>query len=476
MSSFDLSIAVLAAGKGTRLKLPYPKVLAPMLGHPMLHYVLQSLEAFIKNINVKAQVGVVTGFQSELVCDYLKLKSYSYPLKTAYQKEQNGTADAVRTYLEQVDQAKSTPLTLIVCGDTPLLQPAIFQQMWDELKRTPTLQAVAATFMASSPRGYGRILKAKDTSNFSIREEKDASAEEKKINEVNASLYLIKTEALTNFLKTVSNNNAAKEFYLTDIFQSHFPAKALCASTEEDFLGVNDQEQLEVVAKILQKRKIFSLRSMGVFIPDSQSTYIDWDVQVNAGATILPGCVLLGSTKVGNKSVLGPYAVLTNTVVHESARVHPFTVAQDAMIGDECEVGPMARLRPGANLRSHVKIGNFVEVKKSVLEKGSKVSHLSYIGDATIGEFSNIGCGFITCNYDGKNKHQTQIGARTFIGSDCQAIAPISIGSDCFIAAGSTLTENMPDGSFAIARSKQSTREGMAKRFLKSSESDKVSS
>jgi len=472
----DVSIAVLAAGKGTRLKLPYPKVLAPIMGKPMLFFVLNSIEKFIAKSNARAQFGIVTGHQSELVGQFLSSYSSTIPLKQAYQKEQKGTADAVKSYLEQTDGATTAPLTLIVCGDTPLLRESVFQMMWDKLKADSSLNAVAVTFKTKNPFGLGRILKTKNTQNFSIKEEKDATADEKLINEVNAALYLIKTPHLVKFMTELKNDNAAKEFYLTDLFHSQFSATTLTYENEEDFLGVNDQDQLEVVANVLKRRKISSLRSDGVHVVDSATTYIDWEVQVGAGSTIQPGCVLQEKTSIGSNCQIGPYAVLKNTVVADGATIHPFTVTQDAKVGAESEIGPLARLRPGTDLAKNVKIGNFVEIKKSQIGEGSKVSHLSYVGDATLGSKVNIGCGFITCNYDGKNKHQTIIGSGTFIGSDCQVVAPLTIGKDCFAAAGSTLTENMPDGSFAIARNKQTTKPDMAKRFLKPSGSDKVNS
>lgn len=473
---FDVSIVVLAAGKGTRLKLPYPKVLAPIMGKPMLFFVLSAIEEFVSKTNARAQLGVVTGHQSELVSQFLTKHSSIISIKQAHQKEQNGTADAVKSYLEQIQDSQKSPLTLIVCGDTPLLRPEIFQMMWDKLKAHPTLNAVASTFKTKNPRGYGRILKTKGANCFSIKEEKDASAEEKLIEEVNASLYLIKTPHLVKFMTELKNDNAAKEFYLTDLFHSKFEAATITFENEEDFLGVNDQGQLEVVSNILKNRKISALRSDGVFVIDAATTYIDWEVHVGAGTTLQPGCVLQQKTLIGLDCQIGPYAVLKNTQVENNTIIHPFTVSCDASIGSDSEIGPLARLRPGTELSKNVKIGNFVEIKKSKIASNSKVSHLSYVGDAMIGEKVNIGCGFITCNYDGNKKHQTIIGSGTFIGSDCQAIAPLSIGSNCFVAAGSTLTENMPDGSFAIARNKQSTKLEMAKRFLKPSGSDKVSS
>jgi len=470
----ELSIAVLAAGKGSRLQLPWPKVLCPILGQTMLDYVLGSLANFTSEKNLDAQVGVVTGYLGQQVINHLAKVPALIPRHIVIQKEQLGTADAVKAYLEQTPQALLVPMTMIVCGDTPLLTEEIFKKMWDRLQAKADLQAVACSFITCDPSGLGRIIRENGKAGFKIVEEKDATAEQKKINEVNAALYLIRTPFLSTFLSKISNKNNAKEFYLTDLFAFGQEVETLCYQEDEYFLGVNDQEQLEVVTKKLQKRKIQQLRSHGVFIPDAGTVSIDWNVKAQSGATIYPGCVLQGYCELGESSHLGPYAVLRDTKVLANAKVHPFTVTEGAVIGDSSEVGPLARLRPGANLAAKVKIGNFVEVKKSDLGKGAKVSHLSYIGDAIIGEDANIGCGFITCNYDGKNKHQTIIGARTFIGSDCQAIAPISIGSDSFVAAGSTLTQDVPSGAFVIARARQSTKIDLAKRFLKPGGSDKV--
>lgn len=472
----DVSIAVLAAGKGTRLKLPYPKVLAPIMGKPMLYFILNSLEKFVEKNKIQAQVGVVTGHQSDLVGKFLSHYDGKLTIKQSLQKEQRGTADAVKSYLEQTSGALDAPLTLIVCGDTPLIQSEVFFKMWKMISENSALQAVACTFNTSQPHGYGRILKNQKHIGFSIKEEKDANSEEKLISEVNASLYLVKTIHLQNFMSKLNNKNAAGEYYLTDLFTPDFNAVTLKFEDEEDFLGVNDQDQLETVTKILKKRKVAELRSLGVQIIDSASTFIDWEVEIGKESIIHPGCVLQEKTVIGANCQIGPYAVLKNSKIAGGVQIHPFTVIQEAKIGESSQVGPLARLRPGSDLAKNVKIGNFVEIKKSQLADGAKVSHLSYVGDATVGANVNIGCGFITCNYDGIKKHQTIIGAGTFIGSDCQAIAPITIGTNCFVAAGSTLTENMPDGSFAIARSKQSTRQDMAKRFLKPVESDKVGS
>lgn len=355
----DLSIAILAAGKGTRLKLPYPKVLAPIMGKPMIFYVLQSVEEFISQTKIKAQIGLVLGHQSELVSQYLKTYKNIFPLKTAHQKEQKGTADAVKSYLGEIDNASNAPLTMIVCGDTPLLNSQVFSKLWETMKKQPQLDGVAATFMTQNPYGYGRIVKNAGTQSFIIREEKEASIEEKSIKEVNASLYLVKTAKLQKFMENLQNNNAAKEYYLTDLFQNNFVATTLTFDNDEEFLGVNDQDQLEKVTQLFRSKKVSQLRSQGVHIVDSQSTYLDWDMEVGEHSVIHPGCVLQEGTRIGKNCSIGPYAVLKNTQVDDNTNVHPFTVSQDSQIAQAAEIGPFARLRPGTQLGTKVKIGNF---------------------------------------------------------------------------------------------------------------------
>ena len=265
------------------------------------------------------------------------------------------------------------------------------------------------------------------------------------------------------------NLNNSQEYYLTDIFTTTSAVKNILFYQDAiSFLGVNDQEQLEVVSTEMKRRKIQDLRLTDrVFIPDSSQVHIDWKVKVGEGTILHSGTYLLGKTVIGKDCHIGPQVYLQNTILEDSVTILPFSSLERAYCARLVSVGPFARLRPESRLDESVKIGNFVEVKKSHLKKGVKVSHLSYVGDATIGQNSNIGCGFITCNYDGKNKHETTIGANTFIGSDCQAIAPIVIGDSAFVAAGTTITENVPSKAFAIGRSKQLTREGYAERFLK---------
>ena len=278
---------------------------------------------------------------------------------------------------------------------------------------------------------------------------------------------MVKTNYLLEQLEGIDSNNASGEFYLTDIFKSNEPVMPMVFEDPKPFLGVNTQEQLEESTEILRFYKIKQLRENGVMIFDSKSTFIDWQVQVGKGTKIYPNNYLYGKTQIGEGVTIKPGCVITDSELENGIELKPYCVFEEAIVRNKATIGPFTRLRPQADVGEESKIGNFVEIKKSSLEKGVKISHLSYVGDAKVGEESNLGCGFITCNYDGKSKFNTNIGKNVFIGSDCQAVAPINIGDNCFVAAGSTITSDMKEYDFAIARSRQTTKEGLAKRYIK---------
>jgi bifunctional UDP-N-acetylglucosamine pyrophosphorylase/glucosamine-1-phosphate N-acetyltransferase len=268
-------------------------------------------------------------------------------------------------------------------------------------------------------------------------------------------------------LSQISNNNQSGEFYLTDLFQDQYSVKPMSFSSEIPFLGINTLAQLAEVSEELKNRKLNELFTSGVRILNPQTVHFDHDVKIGVGSVIYPGVTILGKTTIGENVTIESGTFIKNSQVESNVEILANSYLEEAIVRTEATIGPMARLRPGTDIGPECKIGNFVEVKKAKLEKGAKVSHLSYIGDAEIGENSNIGCGFITCNYDGANKHRTKIGKNTFIGSDCQAIAPVEVGNDAFVAAGTTITKNIPDGAFGIGRSQLSVKEGQAKRFIK---------
>ena len=464
--SNSLGIVILAAGKGTRMKTDTPKALALCAGKPLLDYVVEAALSFAKKSSLKAEVGVVVGHRKELLESWWDSHSQKSLIKTAWQREQNGTADALKACFNDLPHFWNFDYTMVACADTPLITDHEFQQLFGVLQNKPELVGVAATFETANPTGYGRIIVG--DKGFKIVEEKDATENERNIKEVNSAFYILKTSHVKAVLGQISNKNKSGEFYLTDLFQDEFQVKPVKFPAETPFLGINTLEQLAQVDKIIRTKKTQKLMIDGVRFLNPEQTYIDSDVEIGVGSIIYPGCTLLGKTKIGASVLIESNCFIKNSTVSDGAEILASSYLEEAIVHQNATIGPMARLRAGTEIGPEAKIGNFVEIKKTKLARGAKVSHLSYVGDAEIGEDTNIGCGFITCNYDGVNKHKTKIGARSFIGSDCQVIAPIEIGNDAFVAAGSTITKSIPDGGFGIGRSSQVTKEGAAKKFLKS--------
>lgn len=463
--SLTIGAVILAAGEGKRLKLDAPKPLAPCLDKKLVDFPIKELKKFFSQNKIDGKITAVIGHQRDLVRSYI---GKNYPeINFAIQEAQLGTADALRSYFNSPESgvlAKKFDYTLVICADTPVVSANELSQML-ALLTNEKLDAVAASFIEKNPKGYGRIVNG--AKGFHIVEEKDATDEIRKITEVNSGLYILKTSYVLEHLAKIDSNNNSGEFYLTDVFKDGLNVKAQCFLEGNVFLGVNTLAQLEDAEKALRKRKKTELRENGVRFIDSSHCYIDSDVEIGAGTVIYPNTFITGKTKIGKNAVIEMGAQIKDSLVDDDARVLAYTVLEEAHLHNKAVAGPFARLRPGADIGPEAKIGNFVEIKKSVLDRGVKVSHLSYVGDAFIGENSNIGCGFITCNYDGVNKHITKIGKNSFIGSDSQTVAPVEIGDDCFVASSSTITKSMPDGSFAISRGQQTTKIGMAKKFLK---------
>jgi bifunctional UDP-N-acetylglucosamine pyrophosphorylase / glucosamine-1-phosphate N-acetyltransferase len=461
----SIGIIILAAGKGTRMKIDTPKALVPALGQPLLDYVINASMEFASKCSLDAEIGVVIGHRKELMEAWWETHKHKSYLKLAWQREQNGTADALRSCFKDYPGFWKNEYTVVSCADTPMISSQEFIKLLEELRNNSALIGVAATFETEEPGGYGRIVKSGN--GFRIVEENDASKEEKKITEVNSGFYILKTSHVKSVLGSITNKNKSGEFYLTDMFQSDFMVKPVKFTTKTPFLGINTLEQLAQVKEVLLERKFKTLYGEGVTLLSPKTVYLDNEVKIGSGTVIYPGVTLLGNTEIGQQVVLESGTFIKNSKVGNSTVILANSYLEEAIVFENASIGPMARLRPGTEVGEYAKIGNFVEVKKSKLGSGVKISHLSYVGDAEIGENTNIGCGFITCNYDGLKKHKTKIGKNTFIGSSCQMIAPIQIGNEVFIAAGSTITKDVPDGSFGIARSQQTTKEGMAGRFLK---------
>jgi bifunctional UDP-N-acetylglucosamine pyrophosphorylase/glucosamine-1-phosphate N-acetyltransferase len=335
-----------------------------------------------------------------------------------------------------------------MCADMPLIEEAVVSKIYHHLSSKKNLEGVAATFETERPEGLGRIKRS--DKGFAIIEHKDCSSSELLIKEANSGFYILDTEFVKNNLDSISNQNKSNEFYLTDLFTPEQDVFAFCFKTDDYFLGVNNQFQKQAVLRRLKERKNKSLIKKGVLIDLPEQVYIEWDVEIGAGTQISPNTFIYGKTTIDEGVVIEPGVIIKNSQIASGSTIFGNSYLEEASVGRSSKIGPMARLRPGTEIGDECKIGNFVEVKKAVFERGAQASHLSYIGDARIGEGTNLGCGFITCNYDGKNKHRTEI------------------GKNCFIAAGSTVTQSLDSGDFAIARTRQVTKQGMANKFIKS--------
>lgn len=462
--SDKINMVILAAGKGTRLKIDTPKPLLSALGKSLVDFVTRELAAFSKVANLKSTFNYVVGFEKEKVEAHIKESCEGLSPTFSWQKEQLGTGHALQTFFIHNPKAWNSEYTLVACADTPLLTSHIFEELFEKLK-TNDLDAVSASFKLPNPYGLGRI--ERGATGFSIIEEKDATKAQREIKEVNSALYIFKTKTIKDRLSKLDSNNKSGEFYLTDLFKKGEKVEAVAFEDPNFFLGVNTLVELEKVQKELMRRKVEALALSGVRFMNSESLYIEESVEIASGTVIHGNVTLMGNTSIRANVVIENGVVIKNSHIGEGNLIKANCYIEGTQIAPNCQVGPMARLREGTVLKEECRIGNFVEMKKAELQKGVKVSHLSYIGDAQIGEETNIGCGFITCNYDGVEKHKTLIGKNSFIGSDCQMIAPISIGDDVFIGSGSTINQDVPDGAFAIARQKQVTKPGGAKQFIK---------
>ncbi|MCM0081012.1 bifunctional UDP-N-acetylglucosamine diphosphorylase/glucosamine-1-phosphate N-acetyltransferase GlmU [Geomonas sp. Red32] len=449
-----LSAVVLAAGMGTRMKSALVKVMHPLAGAPMIAWpVAAAFEA-----GVDAAV-LVVGHQQEKVRGYFAQgeKEVSF----AVQAEQLGTGHAVRCAMPHLSAGTDT--VLILCGDTPLLTAATLGAMVKVHEASgATLTVMTARF--ANPFGYGRVLKGDDGSVTAIVEEKDASDEERRIQEVNAGVYCVDRAFLAEAVEKLDANNAQAEYYLTDVIKQAVGQGRKCLSytvaDPAEISGVNDRVQLAESARILRGRINRELMVSGVTMIDPAAVYIDRGVTIGRDTVIHPGVTITGQTVIGEGCEIGQGAVISASRIGDGSVIKAGSVIEEGHLHEEVQIGPMAHLRPGCELMAKVKIGNFVETKKIVMGKGSKASHLTYLGDATIGTGVNIGCGTITCNYDGVKKHHTTIEDDVFVGSDVQLVAPVKVGRNSLIAAGTTVTIDVPPDSLAISRTPQVNKEG----------------
>lgn len=440
-----LAVVTLAAGKGSRMKSDLPKVLHPLAGRPMLSHVLASAAQL-----AGARQHVVIGHGADKVRQQITQHEISWAL----QSEQKGTGHAVAQAMADVDENATV---LVLYGDVPLIKTDTLQKLLDETHQGQNLALL--TVELDDPSGYGRIVRDDSGNIQAIVEHKDASAEQHLINEVNTGILAVSARQLNSWLPELSANNAQGEYYLTDIIAmavDHGVAvRAIHPQDEYEVQGVNDRLQLAELERVYQRQQADELMRQGVSLADPARIDIRGRLTVGADVRIDVGCVFEGDVELADGVRIGPYCVIKNSVLGAATQVESHSLVEQAQVAAGCSVGPFARLRPGAALADGAKVGNFCEVKKSHIGKGSKVNHLSYIGDAEIGENANIGAGTITCNYDGVNKFRTEIGDDAFIGSNSSLVAPATIGAGATVAAGSVITREVPDNELAVARGKQ---------------------
>lgn len=447
-------VVILAAGQGTRMKSSLYKVLHPVCGKPMVQHVIDQ----VSQLSVDKIVTVV-GHGAEKVKEQLG-ESCEYAVQT----EQLGTAHAVMQADTHLEKLAGT--TIVICGDTPLITADTMSALLNYHEET-NAKATILTANADDPTGYGRIVR-KNGAVEKIVEHKDASPEERQLTEINTGTYCFDNEELFKALKEVSNDNVQGEYYLPDVIEilknKGQIVSAYQTSSFDETLGVNDRIALSQAEKIMKERiNKFHMKN-GVSLIDPDHTYISADVVIGKDTVIYPGTMISGDTEIGEDCVIGPHTEIKNCKILNGTKIRQ-SVAYDSEIGHHVAIGPFAHIRPLSSISDEVKIGNFVEVKKSVMGKGSKASHLSYIGDAEIGEDVNLGCGSITVNYDGKNKFLTKIKDGAFIGCNSNLIAPVTIGKGAYVAAGSTVTNDVPDEALSVARARQVNKEDYVSRL-----------
>ncbi|RZA06307.1 MAG: UDP-N-acetylglucosamine diphosphorylase/glucosamine-1-phosphate N-acetyltransferase [Proteobacteria bacterium] len=452
------STIALAAGKGTRMKSPLPKVLHRACGRSLLGHVLHAAEAAGASHHY-----VIVGHGGEAVVN--ELKSLNIAATEVWQKEQKGTGHAVQMALPALRPADE--LFVIVNGDGPLLKADSLRAMV-AAHRASGADLTLGVMELENPHGYGRVLNLAGGALSAIVEEKEATAEEKAVKLVNGGLYVVSRAYLAEFLPKLVPSAKAGELYLTDIVAAGAAAKRnlrTFAFKPEELMGVNDLEQLNEVERLLRKRLYGEWMRSGVRLDAPEALWADVTVNLEPGCRIGPNVVLQGNSRVATGVVVEAGCVIIDSQLEEGVELKAYSHLESAIVRKNAHVGPYARLRPKADIGEEARIGNFVEVKNTKMGKGAKANHLSYLGDAEVGEGTNIGCGFIACNYDGVNKNKTTIGKNAFVGSNVQAVAPVTIGDDAYVATGSVITRDVPVGALGIARVKQENKEGYAQRL-----------
>jgi bifunctional UDP-N-acetylglucosamine pyrophosphorylase/glucosamine-1-phosphate N-acetyltransferase len=448
----DLAVVILAAGQGKRMRSQLPKVLHPIGGRPMLSHVVDTARRLAPK-----SVSVVYGHGGENV--KIRLDHLDQPdLRWCLQAEQLGTGHAVMQALSEIGTGATV---LVLYGDVPLIRPETLRELVAGLReRAISLLSVILT----APVGYGRIIRDDEGQVRRIVEEKDATMAQRAITEVNTGILAARASDLTRWLEHTNNENAQREYYLTDCvalaFEEGGAVHAQVCGDPNEVRGINDKVQLAEVERAYQRSQALELMRQGVTVLDPARLDVRGRVSVGRDVTLDVNVLLAGDVELGDGASIGPNCVVRNTSIGAQTEVLPNCVIEDSHIGANCRIGPFTRIRPHTRLQDDVRLGNFVEVKASRIDQGSKVNHLSYIGDTEMGSRTNVGAGTIVCNYDGANKYRTCIGNDVFIGSDVQLVAPVSVGDRATIGAGSTITKDAPPGELTLSRSTQKTIPG----------------
>lgn len=454
-----LNIVVLAAGQGKRMYSTLPKVLHSVGGMPMLARVLgvaQQLDP--------ARLIVVHGHEAKQVKDTIDSIMPELNITWVFQEKQLGTGHALKCAASFLD---NDAMTLVLYGDVPLITTEILQSMLKLYDNS----VVMLTAELDKPTGYGRVIRNQEFQIVGIVEEKDATQSEKCIHEVNTGFYVLPNKHLLSWLDQLSSNNQQAEYYLTDVIKIAYAEAveitSVTARHNYEIMGVNNKLELEHLERVCQIQLANKLLESGVTLIDKSRIDIRGKLITGTDCVIDINCIFSENVSLGNNVSIGIGCVLKNVIVHDNVEIKPYTIIENAEIGSDSKVGPYSRIRPGTKLASGTHVGNFVEIKNSNIGVGSKVNHLSYIGDSDIGDYVNVGAGSVTCNYDGKNKHKTIIKDKVFVGSGTMMVAPITIGESSIIGAGSTITKDVPANELTVARAKQVTVTGWIKRNKK---------
>lgn len=443
-----LSVVILAAGKGTRMYSDLPKVLHPIAGKPMVKHVIDT----VKHLNAR-QINLIYGHGADL----LKERLADEPVNWVFQAEQLGTGHAMQQAAPFFSDDENI---VMLYGDAPLIQQSTLERL---IAQKPENGIALLTVKLDNPTGYGRIIR-ENGSVVAIVEQKDASAEQLKIQEINTGVMVASGASFKKWLGNLNNNNAQGEYYITDVIamanEDGFQVQAVQADEFMEVEGVNNRLQLAALERFYQKKQAEKLLLAGVTLIDPSRFDVRGTVEHGKDVSIDVNVILEGNVKLGNNVKIGAGCVLKNVTVGDNVEIKPYSVLEDAVIGEKSAIGPFSRLRPGTQLAEGAHVGNFVEIKNAQVGKGSKVNHLTYVGDAEVGSNVNIGAGVITCNYDGANKFKTIIGDDVFVGSDSQLVAPVEIANGATIGAGSTITKNVAEGELVITRVAQKHIQG----------------